>query len=656
VRKDKFFRTTLLIFLIGLLIRLLVMPFAMQADLLSMYFRASLMTENGLWGLATNQYWGHLIYALNLLLMKLIAMIFGFFSSDFRQIFPDPTSFGINTNSLTSSVGDWLNFVGQEKINSFIFFLKIPHLLADIAIFCLLFKIFKKDKKRNLILALWFFNPVNIYAFYVFSRHDSLTALALLLAVFFLAKEKIISLVLSIFAAIKIRFQPLFYLPFFLIHWLKNFKNKQKHLNKYALATLIVLLLIFIEKKLPFDQTLNQNLRNLTVIENTTTSPGLISKIFNLATSVGGRTTSKKLIFFIFVYAALNLFYLFIKKAKSFKEAFLNLNLIAYLSLALYFVFNDFSPHYFVWLSLFASVSSLINKKFIYFYLLSILGWGIMGLMDTGNFAINQNLFLPVSKQLFNTPQIGYSLSFAPQLYTLGKILLNISLLLSSYQVIIYFLPQIDKKLNFKKIFLPILLTSLIILKTPGHVKAAKYPVAEIKTESYLQQGDDLIAFPKIELLPGMIYRKTFVSPVASFAAIDFKFDTSRSTADKRLAFRIKKEGAEDWHFENIYSVKDFYNKAYYPFGFSPLINVEGEKILIEMELLDESDLALYFYQDDFILSEERSSRELLGLIKTDFQNKIQTQKTFFIFWAALLISNLGAVILLLFANQKKPD
>jgi hypothetical protein len=326
------------------------------------------------------------------------------------------------------------------------------------------------------------------------------------------------------------------------------------------------------------------------------------------------------------------------------------------LSLALYFVFNDFSPHYFVWLSLFASVTAVINKKFIYFYLLSILGWGIMGLMDTGNFAINQNLFLPVSQLLFNTPQIGYSLSFAPQIYTLGKILLNIGLLLSSYQIIIYFRPKIDQKLNLKKIFLAVLLLTLLISKTPSSAKAAKYPVAEIKTESYLQQGDDLIAFPKIELVPGMIYRKTFISPVASFAAIDFKFDTGRSIADKHLAFRIKKDGAEDWHFENIYSVKDFYNNAYYPFGFIPLLDVEGEKILIEMELLDGSDVPLYFYQDDFILSEERSSKELLGLIKTDFQNKIQTQKTFFIFWAVLLVFNLGAIILLLFANQKNPD
>ena len=632
------------------------MPFAMQADLLSMSYRAHLMTDYGLWGLEVNQLFSHYIYALNLILMKGIGYLTGFFPSDFSQIFLIPNQYGMFPSSLTSSVGNWLTFINNPQINAFIFFLKMPHLLADIAIFWILAKIFEKNEKKNLILSLWFFNPVNIYAFYVFSRHDAFTALALLLSILFLAKEKVLESIITIFSAIQIRFQPLFYLPLFLIHWSKNFKNKKKNILEYAFGTLIILLVLFIQKNLPFSQDFYNQIRDIhpVVVNNPTTNSNIFQQIFSIATSVGGKTTDTKLIVFIFIYAIINLFYLFIKKAKNFQEAFFNLSAISYLAMALYFVFNDFSPHYFVWLSLFATICATLNKKFIYFYLLSILGWGLMGLMHTGNFAINQNLFLPVSPLLFNTPQIGYSLALAPKLFTLGRIILNIGLLLSAYQIVLHFLPKIDKKLTLKKIFLALLLLSIASLKPITTVQAAKYPVAEIKTQSYIRKDGELIASPKIELYPQMLYRKVFRSTVDSFAAIDLKFDTSRSTQSKSLIFKIKKEGAENWHFENIYNVQDFYNNAFYPFGFPPITDAQDQNILIEMQLIDRTDLPLYLYQDEIILSEERPTKELLKLVKQDLQEKFQTQKTFFDFWQLLLLTNFGALLYVIFIFPKR--
>lgn len=654
MKKNKVFQNTLIIFLIGLFLRLFIMPFAMQADLLSMSQRAHLMTDYSLWGIEVGQLFSHYIYALNLILMKGIAYLTGIFPADFSQIFLDPAVYGKNPGSITSGVGDWLTFVNHPQINSFIFFLKMPHLLADIAVFWILAKIFEKNKKKNLILSLWFFNPVNIYAFYVFARHDAFTALALLLSILFLAKEKILESILAIFTAVQVRFQPLFYLPLFLIHWAKNFKNKKKNILEYALGVLIVLMIIFVQKNLPFSQEFYDQIRNIEPVVKVASSRNLAQKAFSMATSVGGKTTNTKLIIFIAVYALINLFYLFIKKAKNFKEAFFNLSAISYLAMALYFVFNDFSPHYFVWLSLFATICSTLNKKFIYFYLLSILGWGIMGLMHTGNFAINQNLFLPTSVLLFNTPQIGYSLALAPKLFTLGKIILNIGLLLSSYQIILYFLPKLDKKLNLKKILIPVFLLSLATLKPITQVQAAKYPMAEIKTQSFIKKDGELIATPKIKLYPQMLYRKTFRSPVDSFAAIDLKFDTSRSNQSKSIIFRIKKEGTEDWHFESIYNVQDFYNNAYYPFGFTPLTGVKDQNILMELQLIDDTDLPLYFYQDEQILSEERPTKELLKLVSSDLQEKFQTQKTFFDFWKLLLLTNLGALLYVIFILPKK--
>ena len=414
-------KSILLIFLFGLLVRLFLMPFAMQADLLSLSYRANLMSEYNLWGFNTGQLLAHYLYALNL---KLIEPLFG----DLQSFFS--TSHGISPNSTTSSVGDWLNFVANPQVNAFIFALKIPHLIADIAIFILLTKFFAKNKKQSLILSLWWFNPVNIYAFYVFARHDSLTLLAILLATLFLAKQKILPALLSLFVAVQIRFQPILYLPLFLIHLWRNSSIK-KLSSSIFFSILIIGITLLIEKNLPFDRSVYNQIKALneqssisevaspTFLQST---QNILAKPFEMATSVGGRSSMGKLLIFSLIYFLINIIYLFVKKSSNSQEAFLQIHLALYLTLAVYFLINSFSPHYFVWLSLFASVSVLINQKFLYAYLLSILGWGIMGLVDSGNFAINQNLFLPISPVIFNTPQLAFVIPNASLIFKIGAI------------------------------------------------------------------------------------------------------------------------------------------------------------------------------------------------------------------------------------------
>ena len=70
------------------------MPFAMQADLLSMSYRAHLMTDYGLWGIEVGQLFSHYLYALNLFFMKGMAYLTGIFPTDFSQIFIEPALYG----------------------------------------------------------------------------------------------------------------------------------------------------------------------------------------------------------------------------------------------------------------------------------------------------------------------------------------------------------------------------------------------------------------------------------------------------------------------------------------------------------------------------------------------------------------------------------
>jgi len=627
----------LIIFLTGLFLRLLLMPFALQADLISANYRAHLISEYGLMGIKSNQPLINYVYATNLLTAKL-------FYSDIKSFFAE--SHGVSTTSTTSSVGDWLSFVNNKQVNSFVFFLKIPHLLADIALFFLLGKLFAKHQKKLLILSLWWFNPVNLYSFYVFARYDSLTILTLLLATVLISKNKITSGLLALLAAIQLRFQPILYLPLFLISSWK--KIELKHFFRNILLTGFIFFgVLFLENNLPYDQHLYQQVKNIEtnqLVTQTAPQETNITKITNLlqspyllATSVGGKSTLNKLIIFTILFAITNFLYLFTKENKDPKESLLKLNSVLYLSLALYFLVNDFSPHYFVWLSGFATIAVVIHKQFLPAYSLAILGWLIMGIFSTGNFAITQNLFLPVSPLLFNTPQIGYVVPQAAQLFNLGRLILNLGLIWSGFIAARYLFKDMHQLKDWKKVFkLGLLSLISFIFIFPNRIEAAKLPVYKQET------------MEKVFLEPGIIYQNQFTVVTSEFGSLDLKFDTGRSRENHQLLFRLKEINSSNWYYQATYNTADFYNHAFYPIGFPTITYAMNKTYLYEVEILDQPDLPFAIYHNSYVVSKEGSLKELSSLIKQDLTAKWTNQQPFFIFWLSLLAINLVALLVVI--------
>lgn len=627
----------LIVFLVGLFLRIFLMPLALQADLISANYRAHLISEYGLVGIASNQPLINYVYATNLLTAKL-------FYSDIKSFFAD--SHGVSVTSTTSSVGDWLSFVENKQVNSFIFFLKIPHLLADIIIFFLLGKVFTKHSKKLLILGLWWFNPVNLYSFYVFSRYDSLTILALLLATVLLSKNKIISGLLSLFTAIQLRFQPILYLPIFLISIWQKTKLK-KFFSTILLVGIISVGVLFLENNLPYNHSLYQQVKNIeletsvtkTVPEETVTNKitNLVKSPYTLATSVGGKSTLNKLIIFTALFAITNLLYLFTKENNNPEESLLKLNAVLYLSLALYFLINDFSPHYFVWLSGFATMAVVINKRFLPAYLLAVLGWLIMGIFATGNFAITQNLFLPISPLLFNTPQLGYVLPQSAQLFTLGRIILSLGLIWSGLIIAQYVFQDLYQLKDWKKILkLGLMVLVSLVWLNPQKVEAAKLPITKQETTE------------KVYLEPGFIYQHQFTVHDQEFGSLDLKFDTGRSRKNHQLVFRLKELNATTWYYQATYNTADFYNQAFYPFGFPPIMDAINKTYLYEVEILDQPDLPFAIFHNSYVVSKEGSLKELAQLIKQDLITKWYKQQPFFIFWLSLLTINLGVLLVVI--------
>lgn len=97
-----------------------------------------------------------------------------------------------------------------------LFVLKIPYLLADLAVGFLLIKILN-EKYRRRALTLWFFNPVSLYIIYALANFDIFPTLLTLLAAFYFKKKKFFSSGLSLGLGAALKLFPLLFLPFFLL-------------------------------------------------------------------------------------------------------------------------------------------------------------------------------------------------------------------------------------------------------------------------------------------------------------------------------------------------------------------------------------------------------------------------------------------------------
>lgn len=557
------------VFFGGLLLRLVIMPWAMHADLLSMYWRANLMVSHGIWQLPTNQYLGHVIYALNLAWMKLL----GF---NLVEIFP-VEHYGLSVNSMTASVGDWLRFNELSQVNEVLFWLKMPHLLSDIGIFFLLYTYLKKTKFRTFALMMWWINPVNLYAFYVFSRHDAITLLFVLLAMIFAARSRIAASLIFLFVAVQVRVQPLMYMPIFLVDYWKYRLSLRSLLRNILLASFVIILYLIIVDLIPVNLDSYYSIFP-PVSGSTSTGVEAIGLPTRLARR-GFESNYFSLPIFAISYGLTLLLYWRRTKGTTFLLRLHGLNLGLLVIGASYFATQVFSPHYFVWLSLFPVIATAFNRKYAAVYSLCVLFWILAGSLAPGSFSINQDLFLPVSTLLFYTPKLPDLLNSTPNaqvvsshaLYIFSTICLRISLGVLALQSLF---DLANKKIQIKKMVIG---TSILLIMVGGMFNARQVTAALIPAidNGRIDEGMGL---------GNLILGQTFVSPVDSFGAIQVKFNTHNNSQPTRIQFRIRPTNSDDWWYQASYSTADFYNMAYYPFGFPEITSALGREFIFEIQ------------------------------------------------------------------------
>ncbi len=192
-------------FIIGLIPRILFLPFLFQRDVLSTYQRAAETVFAGNFGADFQQFLTHAIHSIYLFILQAIFPFVG----EYREILLDQ-------NTLTS----WVNFINSDNIFAILVLFKGIYLIFDIACMFLLLRIFYDGdiNKKLLVFKYWVFNPLVIFVLYIFARHDVIGILITLIALLLAKKGRKYWAIIFLALAVAIRFFPIMILPLAIIY------------------------------------------------------------------------------------------------------------------------------------------------------------------------------------------------------------------------------------------------------------------------------------------------------------------------------------------------------------------------------------------------------------------------------------------------------
>ncbi|MCX6812227.1 MAG: hypothetical protein NTW79_01200 [Candidatus Berkelbacteria bacterium] len=356
-------RLVLIWILVGLLIRMLLMPLTTHADLLSATWRESLYAFGGNFRIS-----GAVPEFLLCFYLKAVSPLTrelpGLFKPEFF------TTGSINPNGYNL-------FVNSVHSARLLFVLKFPFLLTDLLLLFFAWKLFPDWTRKLRMVAFWALCPLTLYSVYIWGRYEIFGLLFTFLALYFAYRNKSFWSLIFIGLALACRTSYLLILPFLVIYFSKNWKEA----IKYSISGLLPVLLI---------SQLISFLGGGSLLPDLTLGDSY--KLFFSGQIGSGFTTTS--IFPVLYLLVLILFY-YDKKRSFFK--FSNYSAIAFLT---YLSFGYFNPHYPVWIMPFLIIIFAQNRKtllpmlglFVSYFLFIEIYYGA---------AVSWTLFSPLDPSLF---------------------------------------------------------------------------------------------------------------------------------------------------------------------------------------------------------------------------------------------------------------
>lgn len=219
----------------GLLIRLLLMPFFAHVDFLSEYGRMYQVVATG----KPTLYLGRVV----------VVLIEQVFLRLFLPFLPDADTM-LRFNDMrqsTAGLTEYFLFVSDPQIFRTLFLLKIPYLLFDLGTAWVLCRLMSGKIGQKTAICLWLFNPITLYAFYVFGRYESIPIFFLALTLLLLQKGRWIASAAALGLALNCReiivlYIPLYALSLFGRNWNRSVATRRVLPAWIVLALMAILL------------------------------------------------------------------------------------------------------------------------------------------------------------------------------------------------------------------------------------------------------------------------------------------------------------------------------------------------------------------------------------------------------------------------------
>jgi hypothetical protein len=193
MKDERYFLSLIKWTCIGLLIRVLIMPFTLDIDMFWINYIPSQFVNHGIWDVysfARDNFWGRIGATNNPYYPPLTVVIVAFFQFLLKPLMPTLNAWlGSYDTFIRAGGGMFMQHVAlphSEQIFRNLFLLKVPILAFDLGIGALLLKLARRRLKDPLpVYILWMLNPVTLYAAFGYGQIDIYPTFFVVLSIYF---------------------------------------------------------------------------------------------------------------------------------------------------------------------------------------------------------------------------------------------------------------------------------------------------------------------------------------------------------------------------------------------------------------------------------------------------------------------------------------
>lgn len=384
---------------IGLLIRIILMPITVHPDLWGHSFTAYFFAYKGVLN----------VYDYVLALPKTNPLVMNYGVNDIF-IYPPLAYFTLGIFRLiTRPLADanfipWLmvnlsHFYDYPTLGWQLFLFKLPYLFVDIGAAFLLSGLFEDPKKKKLAFSLWMFNPVTIYATFMIGQLDILPVFFTILSCYLIKKEKYSWGLFALGVGGAYKMYPLLLIPPAAFLLGKNFWDKVK-LVMVGLLPYIVTIAPYLSSK---------GFRAMVLF-----GPKETKMLFMSWPVTAAEGIMPFILFLIVIY----LMTYYLKNKLQVEHYFLFV-------LLLLFAVTDYHPQWFLWLTPFVIWATVkYSYKYIEIVITLFVSWLIITLLFEAS--LSYGLFVPVFHNLQNALSLANYLAKVTDVFQFRSIIRSI--------------------------------------------------------------------------------------------------------------------------------------------------------------------------------------------------------------------------------------